>query len=133
MAVSDGWHDWPSLPDLFPNIVSGRQERPGLIRCRHRPKSAQGSYARDYFNADLKDDEIEHLYPTAMRNPREYDASEVREALLRRGGPIEVGFVRYAYRPFDNRWIYWEDRGKLVDRPRPDYKPHVFEGNLWLS
>ena len=49
------------------------------------------------------------------------------------GGPVEDCLIRYTYRPFDTRWLYWEVREKLVDRPRPEYKPHVFEGNLWLS
>ena len=34
---------------------------------------------------------------------------------------------------FDTRWVYWEAEGGLLDRPRPDYWPHVFEGNPWLS
>ena len=34
--------------------------------------------------------------------------------------------------PFDNRWLYWESDGGLLDRPRADYRPHVFGGNLWL-
>ena len=33
MAVSEGWHDWPSLPDLFPAVVSGR----------HRPAETHSS------------------------------------------------------------------------------------------
>ena len=131
-TVSDGWSDWPSLPDLlptsFPGVKSGRDPFVvdiDLDRLRGR--------IDDYFNADLSHDEIERRYPTAMRNPREYDARAVRSALLERGGPETAGFIRYAYRPFDNRWVYWEPREKLVDRPRPEYKPHVFEGNLWLS
>ena len=47
--------------------------------------------------------------------------------------PDGAGFVRYSYRPFDTRWLYWEAGGGLLDRPRPDYKPHVFEGNKWLE
>ena len=50
-----------------------------------------------------------------------------------RHGPHEAGFIRYAYRPFDTRWLYWEADSGLLDRPRPDYKPHVFAGNQWLS
>ena len=46
---------------------------------------------------------------------------------------IRRGFIRYAYRPFDNRWLYWEAETKLLDEKRTQYKPHVFEGNLWLS
>ena len=37
------------------------------------------------------------------------------------------------YRPFDTRWLYWDGDTTLVDRARTDYKPHVFEGNLWMS
>ena len=50
-----------------------------------------------------------------------------------RPGPDDEGFIRYAYRPFDTRWLYWEADSGLLDRPRPDYKPHVFQGNLWFS
>ena len=57
----------------------------------------------------------------------------MRNALLARGGPDDGGFIRFAYRPFDIRWLYWEADGRLLDRPRSDYRPHVFEGNLWLS
>ena len=39
----------------------------------------------------------------------------MRDALLRRGGPDESGFIRFAYRPFDNRWLYWEKETKLLD------------------
>ena len=40
--------------------------------------------------------------------------------------------MRYAYRPFDNRWLYWEGETKLLDEKRADYRPHVLEGNVWL-
>ena len=131
VAVGHDWHEWPSLSELFPisfpGVKSGRDPFVvdiDLNRLRERIDS--------YFNADLTHNEIGHLYPTSMRNPREYDAREVRNALLRQGGPTTSGFVHYAYRPFDTRWFYWEAREKLVDRPRPEYKPHVFEGNSWL-
>ena len=55
------------------------------------------------------------------------------ERRIARGGPDEAGFVRFAYRPFDTRWLYWEKDTKLLDEKRADYWPHVFEGNLWLS
>lgn len=41
--------------------------------------------------------------------------------------------MRFAYRPFDKRWLYWESETKLLDEKRADYWPHVFVGNLWLS
>ena len=66
-------------------------------------------------------------------HPDGFNPLSVRTALLSRGGPIESGFVQYAYRPFDTRWLYWEGDTKLLDEKRAEYKPHVFEDNLWLS
>ena len=87
----------------------------------------------DYFNPDISHEEIARRYPSVMESTRIYDSRAVRETLLHRGGPVETGFVRHAYRPWDTRWLYWEADSKLLDRPRPDYWPHIIEGNLWLG
>ena len=131
MAVSEGWHDWPSLPELlpvsFPGVKSGRDPFVVDIDIEQLKKRIE-----HYFDSSLSHDEIRRRYPLAMRNPREYNAREVRSDLLMQGGPAKHGFIRYSYRPFDDRWLYWEPRAKLVDRPRTNYKPHVFDGNSWI-
>ena len=86
----------------------------------------------DYFNADLSHDEIARRYPRVMKVTGRFNPRPVRDVLLTRGGPDEVDFVRYSYRPFDNRCLYWEGETKLLDERRAEYKPHVFEGNKWL-
>ena len=68
-----------------------------------------------------------------MKDTGRFDARTARDVLLKRGGPSQSGFVRLTYRPFDNRWLYWESATKLLDEKRADYRPHVFEGNMWLS
>ena len=132
MEVSSDWSDWPALPDLFPTsfpgVKSGRDPFVTDIDKHQLRKRIS-----DYFNAELSPEDMERRYPLSMRNPREYDSRYVRAALITLGGPEEENIVRYAYRPFDTRWLYWEAREKLVDRPRPEYKPHTFRGNLWLS
>ena len=68
IAVSNGWHEWPSLPDLipvsFPGVKSGRDPFVVDIDLDHLRRRIG-----DYFNSDLSHDEIERRYPTAMRNP----------------------------------------------------------------
>ena len=130
-AVSDGWHDWPSLPDLFsvsfPGVKTSRDAflvDVDLDRLRAR--------VADYFNSDLGRGEVARRHPSVMDSTARFDAVAVRGALLKRGGPDEAGFVRYAYRPFDTRWLYWEAETKLLDEKRADYKAHVFDGNLWF-
>ena len=132
MPVSDGWFDWPSLPDLFPTSFPGVKTSrdtflvdTDLDRLKER--------VTEYFNPTLSHAEIARRYPAAMRRTARFNAQQVRETLLARGGPSEDGFIPYAYRPFDTRWLYWEADTNLLDEKRAEYKPHVFEGNLWLS
>ena len=68
-----------------------------------------------------------------MKDTARYDACAVRDTLLARGGPIDSGFVRHAYRPFDNRWLYWEAETKLLREKSPHYPKHTFAENLWFS
>ena len=130
--VSEGWFDWPALPVLFPTSFPGvKTSRDGFLvdvdldRLRER--------VGDYFNPDLSHEEIARRYPGVMKTTARFDARAVRGALLTRGGPNENGFLRYAYRPFDNRWLYWEVETKLLDEKRPGYRPHVFAGNVWIE
>ena len=129
VAVSGSWSEWPSLPELFPvsfpGVNTGRDSF--LIDIDVDRLKVRVS---NYFDPGLSNEEIERLYPSVMKGAND---RQVRDMLLARGGPVESGFVSLYYRPFDNRWIYWEESSGLLDRPRPEYQPHVFDGNLWLS
>ena len=132
MVVNDDWPGWPALPDLFPASFPGvkTSRDPFLIDVDLHRLRARIS---DYFNSDLTNVEIAQRYPAVMKSTSIFDAPAVRGDLLKRAGPVEEGFVRHTYRPFDTRWLYWEGESGLLDRPRPEYMPHLFEGNLWLS
>ena len=132
LAVSDGWESWPALPELFPTSFPGvKTSRDGFLVDVDLDRLKQR--VGDYFNDALGHDEIARRHPGVMKSSARFKARGVRDALLKRGGPAEDEFVRYAYRPFDNRWLYWDADTKLLDEKRADYKPHVFEGNLWFS
>ena len=132
MAVSQGWSDWPTLLEIFPVYFCGvntNRDRFLVDTDIDRLKSR----VNDYFRRDLSHDEIALRHPAVMNVTARFNARDVRETLLRRGGPVEAGFIRYCHRPFDTRWLYWEADTKLLNEKRPDYRPHVFPGNLWLS
>ena len=131
-TVSDGWSDWPALTDLFQVAFSGvKTARDGFLVDIDRERL--NARVTDYFNAGLSHEEVARRHPIAMQTAPRFDPRPVRDALLARGGPVESGFVRYAYRPFDTRWLYWDADTKLLDEKRVDYQPHVFKENLWLS
>ena len=132
MAVGEGWFDRPSLPDLFPASFPGvKTSRNGFLvdidldRLKAR--------IDDYFDPALRHEEISRRYPAAMKATARFNPHMVRDALLARGGPDKSGFVRYVYRPFDTRWLYWEAETKLLDERRAKYRPHVFKDNMWIE
>ena len=132
-AVNADWFDWPSLPDLFPAYF------PGVVTNRDAflvDTDLDRLKARiaNYFNPRLSHEEVARRYPVAMKTTTSIrlDACKVRDVRLARGRPDTAGFIQYAFRPFDNRWLYWEKESGLLARPSPDYRPHVFEGNFSL-
>ena len=131
VAVNRSWSEWPALPELFPISFPGvKTSRDSFLidvdldRLKAR--------VTDYFNPNASHEEITRQYPSVMASTGRFDARGVRDTLLHRG-LREDGFVRHAYRPFDNRWLYWEENTKPLDEKRADYKQHTFEGNLWLG
>jgi hypothetical protein len=70
--------------------------------------------------------------PTTMTDTAGFDSQKARRYLLQRGFKLEQ-VIRFCYRPFDYRWLYWEPEASLLDRPREEYLPHVFEGNMWIE
>ncbi len=121
---------WPSIPNLFPLFFPGvKTSRDEFLvdiegdRLEERIKA--------YFDATISHEEIQRRWPAVMEEDPAYRAREARDFLLKRGR-VKGAIVRFAYRPFDVRWLYWEPDTKLLDRERSDYFPHVFEGNMWI-
>ena len=132
VAVNRGWSDWPSLPDLFPVAFSGvKTARDGFLVDIDLDRLSER--VAEYFDSSLSDDQIAGRYPIAMKPTGQFEPAATRAELLARGGPDIEGFIRYTYRPFDTRWLYWEKDTKLLDAKRTEYHPHVFPQNKWLS
>ena len=135
VAVSKDWFDWPALPDLLPTWFPGVQTKRDAFLVDIDLDRLKGRLA-DYFDSYKSHEEIAERYPVAVKSSSGFvvrDGRAVRDGLLARGGPNESGLVRHVYRPFDTRWLYWEPGHGLLGRPVPEYRPHVFDGNLWLS
>ena len=132
MAVSNSWSDWPTLLEVFPVYFCGVNTNRDKFLVDIDIDSLK-SRVTDYFSPDLSHDEIALRYPTVMNTTARFNARDVRDTLLRRGGPVDTNFIRYCHRPFDTRWLYWEADTKLLNEKRHDYRPHVVAGNLWFS
>ena len=126
-----GYFEWPKLPDLLPTSFSGvKTARDEFLVDIDR--DALAARVADYFNPMVSNDDIRARFPQVMASSDRFDPIETRATLLQRGGKPE-NIVRYAYRPFDVRWLYWEPETKLLDEKRADYWPHVVTGNEWIT
>ena len=133
VAVNRYWSEWPSLPELFPISFPGVKTSRDSFLTDIDLKRLEKRVA-DYLNPELSHDDIGRLYGSVMNPASRYNPRMVRDSLLERKEPHRTsGIMRYAYRPFDNRWLYWEAETKLLDEKRSDYRSQMFEGNLWLS
>ncbi|NQU44433.1 N-6 DNA methylase, partial [bacterium] len=128
LQIDSGYLTWPQLPDLFPVSF------PGVKTSRDEflvdiDREALELRIAAYFDPSLSHEEIARRWPSVMTEGGRYKAREIREYLVKRG-PTKGQIVRYAYRPFDVRWVYWEPETKLLDEKRSEYFPHVFEENM---
>ena len=67
VAASADWHDWPSLPELFPVSFPGVKTSRDAFLVDIDVKRLKARVT-DYFNSDLDHEEIARLYPVVMKN-----------------------------------------------------------------
>jgi hypothetical protein len=122
---------WPLLPRLFPVSFPGvKTSRDDALVDIDRDRLVER--LTQYFDPQVSDDDIRKASPSLMTSTERFNAPAVRKQLRRRGF-LETNVVRYCYRPFDIRWMYWEPESKLLDEKRSEYFGHVYDGNVWLS
>jgi hypothetical protein len=122
---------WPRLPELLKTCFSGvKTARDDFLVDIDK----EGLEARvsQYFDLRVSDEDLKRLCPVAMTPTDRFDPLSTRKQLVSRGrGPGKI--MRYSYRPFDVRWLYWDPDTKLLDEKRAEYEPHIFSGNRWLT
>lgn len=111
--------EWPSLPTLFPTSFAGAQTaRDSALLDIDR--SNLELRMQNYLDAEVTDEAIRSQMPVMMTTKKRFEPFSVRRALVPRGfKPWQI--CRFAYRPFDVRWLYWEPTTKLLDEKREEF------------
>ena len=131
LAVSADYAGWPLLTALLPESFPGVQSKQdNLVVDIDRTRLERRM--RDYFDADIGDKEMAARHSGSMDGTHASESHETRAYLIHRGYLAKY-LVRYIYRPFDGRWIYWEPETKLLGRKSPDLFRNVFEGNCFIE
>ena len=129
--VNIGYLAWPLLSELLPTSFPGvKTSRDDLVIDIDRQTLVQRM--SDYFDPQVSNVELQRRWPGSLDSSGKFKAERTRQVLQQRGYLPDM-VMRYYYRPYDMRWLYWEPDTELVDRKRPEYVPHVIEGNLWIE
>jgi type I restriction-modification system DNA methylase subunit len=128
---SAGYLEHPLLTEIFSATFPGVQTKVDEL-VTDIDKDQLLTRMKQYFDANISHDEMGGICIGAIQRSAAFDAKAIREYLLKRGFLPEY-LVRYCYRPFDFRWIYWEPETNLLGRKSPDYFPQVFDKNLWIE
>ncbi|GAB4207938.1 MAG: DNA methyltransferase [Roseiflexaceae bacterium] len=129
--IGSDYLDWPLLPELFPASFPGvKTSRDDVVVDIDRDRLE--ARMRRYFDPAISHEEMRRIAPGSMEDSARFNAIATRDALRRRGF-LPQNIVRYCYRPFDVRWLYWEPETKLLDEKRAEYLPHITESNTWIE
>ncbi|MFO1372023.1 MAG: type ISP restriction/modification enzyme [Candidatus Competibacteraceae bacterium] len=130
-SIKAAYTQWPLLPDLFPASFPGvKTSRDDFLVEIERDRLLRKMMI--YFDPTVSHEAMRRQYPGIMTDNARFRTEAARDVLRQRGF-LPDKIIRYAYRPFDVRWLYWEPETDLLDRKREDYFAQVFEGNCWLE
>ncbi len=117
---ASGFESWPALDDLFPSSYQGVNPNRGLEgSVVDIDRAALEARMKDYFSS-LKFRDFAARHPVLAQDRARYAAQAVRDT-LRRATSYEPQRVRpYLAFPLDSRWLYYEDKAKLLNERRPD-------------
>jgi len=129
--IGKGYNSWPLLTDLFPTFFPGvKTSRDKLLT--DFDKDVLIKRMRSFFDPEISYKEWREQNQGLAEKTNRFHAESVRDYLVRRGFKPE-NIVRYQYRPFDVRWLYWEPETKLLDEKRSEYFPLIRPDNVWLT
>jgi hypothetical protein len=127
---NDDYPHYPLVPELFPTFFPGiKTSRDDLVIDIDKQELVDR--IEQYFDFSVSHEQMSHIALSSMMIETRIKAEAIRDQLRKRGF-LQENIVKHSYRPFDTRWLYWELETKLLDRSRPEYFPHVFDGNFWI-
>jgi hypothetical protein len=132
-ATTTNYEEWPTLASLFPMHYSGLNENRQGALMSDDPATLE-KRLRHYLDPSVTDDSIAEESPPLMTDAARFDAKVTRRTLLSSQEQFDsTNLLRLAYRPFDETWLYWMPRTKLINEKRVDFREQVWPGNRFLS
>ena len=121
--VSDPADDYPGVDEYLPFYLSGVQPvRDEAVLATNRDELRRRM--RDFFDTTKTLADLTAMHPGFGVQRARYHPERTRRSLLTNSSFDEKKIVRYLFRPFDTRWLYWETEAKLLNEARRQLLPY---------
>jgi hypothetical protein len=132
-AVTGGYEDWPGLDELFPVKYQGVNPNRGIdgSLVDVSPEELE-SRMRDYFSRRTFE-AFRRDHPVVCEPRARYEPEKVRD-LLRRVSQFRADRIaKYLLFPLDQRSIYYEPEGKLLNERRPELWENLAKNEFLIA
>jgi len=111
--------------------MNGLMEKRGGV-LMDTDKAVLGKRMGDYYDLETDWDSLKLKVPTLTTNAARFDAKKARTKITQTEQFETSHLVRYALRPFDNRWAYYSSTRPLWNEPRPELWNQYTGGTQFL-
>ncbi|MFC3862814.1 type ISP restriction/modification enzyme [Deinococcus antarcticus] len=122
----DAYWDWPSVDEIFPTRFNGLQASRDEGPVDYDRQALENKMSR-YFDSGISNAELANRYPALMMDGARFNASQGRLDALKISKFHSDRIYFYSFRPFDNRYLYWQETGKLLVEKRVEYWEQIQE------
>jgi Type ISP C-terminal specificity domain/N-6 DNA Methylase len=131
--IDAGYESWPGVDELFPEFIQGVNPNRGLEGSLIDTDQARlVQRMQRYFAAD-NFEEIIKFAPELVAKRAGYDPRIAWRDLREHGAFQEESIRPYLVFPLDARWIYYEKKAKLLNRPRPEFYANLEDNEFLLA
>ncbi|MGV8084396.1 MAG: type ISP restriction/modification enzyme [Coriobacteriia bacterium] len=130
--VASDYLKWPRLTDLCAVApINGLMEKRGGALFDIDPDKLE-SRMRAYFDPAVEWSELEALGTGLTKDAARFSARAARSKVISAEGFSVNRLMRYAIRPFEDRYAYYSPVRPLWNEPRPSLFAQLAEGNAFL-
>ena len=130
--ASAGYLSWPKVVELCAEAPGNglMEKRGGALMDMER--AALEAHMKQYYDPAVSWEEFKASGSGLTEDAAGYEAKKVRSKVLAAEKYTPKHLVRYALRPFENRWCYYSEVSPLWNRSRPTLWAQCWEGNAFL-
>jgi hypothetical protein len=130
--ITAKYQSWPKLTDLcsVPPLNGLMEKRGGALI--DTDKAVLEKRMRDYYDTETDWDSLKLKGPALTGNAARFDAKKARNKITQAEQFKTSHLLRYALRPFDNRWAYYSTIRPLWNEPRPELWNQYAGGTQFL-